>query len=165
MKTCGNCTMCCKLLGVRELPKPPMEWCKHCDKGTGCTIYGMRPQTCQDYECLYLQAFDAGVEPPIHLRPDKCKVVISPGFGETSTGEEVITVHVDPGFPHAWKSPAVFDILCKFALDGAHVVIATDASQNRTLMVPVGPDTVGTKQITMSPPDENGVQHYILGED
>ena len=54
-RSCGTCTLCCKLLQVPEVEKPLGEWCRHCDKGVGCTIYAERPQRCRDFFCGYLQ--------------------------------------------------------------------------------------------------------------
>jgi len=72
-RTCGSCTMCCKIMGVEELGKPPHEWCRHTDVGYGCRIYPDRPPTCKEFECLWLQQTIF----PEELRPDKCRVVLS----------------------------------------------------------------------------------------
>jgi hypothetical protein len=52
-RQCGGCTLCCKLLGVAELSKPPGKWCKHCEVGKGCRIYGDpdRPEVCRGWYC------------------------------------------------------------------------------------------------------------------
>ena len=66
---CDGCTLCCELLPIKALDKPPNEMCKHC-KG-GCTIFPDRPSECSLFECAYYQASDA----PLKLRPDNCKVI------------------------------------------------------------------------------------------
>jgi hypothetical protein len=38
-RSCGSCTLCCKLMPVLlddGEDKPAGEWCKHCTKGVGC---------------------------------------------------------------------------------------------------------------------------------
>src|SRR6516165_9574581 len=38
-RECGKCSLCCKLLPIRELNKPIDTWCPHCRPGHGgCTI-------------------------------------------------------------------------------------------------------------------------------
>jgi hypothetical protein len=70
-RSCGECTLCCRLMGVEELEKPNDKWCVHC-KG-GCQVYNVRPQTCRDFTCLWL----AGAL-RIEDRPDKTGVVCVP---------------------------------------------------------------------------------------
>ena len=48
-KTCGSCTLCCKVVGIAELKKPADVWCGHCNKAKGCRIYDTRPQVCRKY--------------------------------------------------------------------------------------------------------------------
>jgi hypothetical protein len=45
-RTCGTCSLCCKLPYVSELNKPIDPWCKHASpgrEGGGCLIYPDRP--------------------------------------------------------------------------------------------------------------------------
>src|SRR5436305_14221849 len=44
-RSCGDCTLCCKLLSITELEKPIGKWCPHCEIGKGCKIYDCRPQS------------------------------------------------------------------------------------------------------------------------
>jgi len=56
-RTCGPCTVCCTLQGVKEglsIPKPAGVQCPHVCK-TGCSIYEKRPTECQEFACLWLQ--------------------------------------------------------------------------------------------------------------
>lgn len=84
MRDCGDCKVCCKLLGVEALdpPKPPGQWCTHCrpkDGTKGCAIYDHRPKQCADYLCLWRQQSpDGEYQLPDELRPDRCKVMIQP---------------------------------------------------------------------------------------
>src|SRR4051794_5306943 len=75
-KTCGDCTLCCKLLSV-VLPdgehKEDAAWCKHC--AAGCTIYPDRPEGCRTFTCLWLS--DERI--PDDLWPKRSKVVLWTG--------------------------------------------------------------------------------------
>jgi hypothetical protein len=72
-RSCGTCTMCCKLPGIRAVdlteeerklvpPHPPGTACKHCT-ATGCAVYDRRPGVCRDFYC----GFMAGL---VDERPD-----------------------------------------------------------------------------------------------
>jgi hypothetical protein len=52
-RSCDNCTLCCKVMGVEALKKPGMKWCDHCQPESGCTIYLDRPRECADFYCEY----------------------------------------------------------------------------------------------------------------
>ncbi len=70
-RTCGTCTLCCKIMPVLELEKHAMTWCKHCDIGKGCKIYDNPPQSCRTFNCLWL----TNGWMPDSLRPDRCGIV------------------------------------------------------------------------------------------
>src|SRR5712671_1135318 len=53
-RTCGECSLCCKLLPIAVLDKQANLWCQHCKPGNGCSIYNIRPQVCTDYHCGWL---------------------------------------------------------------------------------------------------------------
>lgn len=102
MRTCGTCTMCCKLLHIRELDKPAGVWCRSCNPGEGCTIYATRPQVCRDFECMWLQEECI----PESLRPDKSHVIL----WVDETGDKLF-VSVDPNYPDAWKNKEMRELL------------------------------------------------------
>lgn len=52
-RSCGSCTLCCRLPEIESLSKPADAWCSHCT-GTGCAIYADRPQLCRDFLCLWM---------------------------------------------------------------------------------------------------------------
>ncbi len=156
--SCGTCTMCCKLLGIKELEKKPGEWCGHCAVGKGCKIYHDRPPSCREYQCAYLMGFDQGIIPPLAMRPDKSRVVISPGMGTANDGTEIVTVHVDPGFRDNWKKEPVYGMLVRLALSGAKIVIGWDTGPTKKVMEATGPQTVGFRTVNMSAPDKDGKQ-------
>jgi hypothetical protein len=103
MRTCEECTACCKLVGVSELDKPPGVWCDHCNIGsaTGCQIYEVRPEGCRQFECLWLQTGNSNVTRalPDEMRPDRCKAVFIPPTDDT----KIVSVFVDPATPDEWK--------------------------------------------------------------
>ena len=73
-RSCGDCTLCCKVMAVDAIKKPANKWCQHVCKA-GCEIYEERPQDCIDFECGWLQgAFED------RDRPDKVKVVFDSGY-------------------------------------------------------------------------------------
>lgn len=106
MNTCGNCKLCCKLLGVTEIKKPPNQWCQHCDKtgALGCKIHDTDkyPASCHDFECGYLLS-----DLPEEYRPDRSHVII--------TGQEndlhCLFAHVDPNYPEAYRSKKIERVL------------------------------------------------------
>lgn len=97
-RVCGDCTLCCKLLHVKELKKPSHTDCLYQIDETacrpGCSIYNNRPQSCKDFECLWLQEDDM----PADLRPDKSHVVL--WVNETG---EILIASVDPKYPLAYR--------------------------------------------------------------
>jgi len=78
-RECGDCQLCCKLMNVPGL-KENDEWCKHCDRGVGCSIYTSpeKPQSCSDFLCLWrLDVPNFKDILPESLRPDKCGLVLA----------------------------------------------------------------------------------------
>lgn len=72
MRQCGDCTLCCKILGVAELNKKAREYCPHCEINQGCKIYQTRPKECSDFQCLWLLG-----EIPEDLKPNKTGVMLT----------------------------------------------------------------------------------------
>lgn len=110
--TCGTCTLCCKTLRVDELGKPGNSWCAHCSVGKGCEIYNDRPQSCRDFECVWLQSQRHG-KLPLELRPDQSRVLMT----ATTDGNRLVFV-VDPSRPDAANRPAVRRLIDKLVRDG-----------------------------------------------
>src|SRR5262245_44459275 len=71
-RACDGCTMCCKLMSIKELQKPAQSWCEHCDIGVGCRIYEQRPGDCRKFLCGWLGDERVGDE----WRPSRTKMVI-----------------------------------------------------------------------------------------
>jgi hypothetical protein len=98
---CGGCTLCCKLLPVRELQKPANTRCQHQSR-KGCGIYHQLgfPPSCGLWNCAWL-----GGEEDL-VRPDRCGWVVDivPDMirarnNETGAVQEiqVAQVWVEPG--------------------------------------------------------------------
>jgi len=114
-RQCGNCTLCCRLLGVDAPPvmsKPPNTNCQHCTPGRGCGIYDHRPTQCRTYHCLWLidPTFDDA------FYPAKSHFVISiVDDGRGGDGVAAI-VEVDPHRPDSWLRTPYLERISQVAL-------------------------------------------------
>lgn len=94
-KSCGDCGLCCKLMGVEALEKKPGDWCGHFLKGKGgCGVYQDRPGACRSFTCMWLTSTrldDA-------WKPNKAHFVMY-----TDQGGRRLTIVVDPADPGAWR--------------------------------------------------------------
>ena len=91
-RECGSCTLCCRVLGIGEILKPPGQTCPDCAVGEGCTIYDRRPLTCRDFYCGFLLMKDLGEE----WRPSQSRLIL------LFDGEDNrVRVHVDRVLPSA----------------------------------------------------------------
>ncbi|MFL6857402.1 MAG: YkgJ family cysteine cluster protein [Allosphingosinicella sp.] len=93
-RSCGSCTLCCKMFRIDSLAKPRDEWCRHCAIGRGCTIYDSRPVECRRFHCGYLFWPQAGE----HWFPGRSKMIIVSEMDGT-----LLSIHVDPARPDAWR--------------------------------------------------------------
>jgi hypothetical protein len=78
-RQCGGCTLCCQLVGVRELSKPSFQHCIHERTmrhlaGPGCAIYDKRPHSCRMWRCLWLTS--PADDWPDAERPDRVGFVV-----------------------------------------------------------------------------------------
>lgn len=107
VRSCGTCTLCCKLLLISEINKPHGVWCQHGRPGRGCAIYADRPKECRTFRCGYL----AAPELPEEWHPAKSKIVLvaEPGGG--------VTAVVDPGRADAWKQEPFYSRLKAWSAD------------------------------------------------
>lgn len=129
-KSCGPCTLCCKVMGVSELEKPAGTQCGHCRPGRGCGIYEARPQGCRVFECVWLM----DPEMPHRFRPDQTKVVLDQDHG----GRRLLA-RCDPANPLAWKRQPIYGALKGYAADhwgpGGRIVMAV-AGRRAWLLTP-----------------------------
>jgi hypothetical protein len=105
-RSCGTCSLCCKVLRIEETQSPAGEWCKHCDPGHGCKIHPMRPATCRDFFCLWLTLGEIGE----HWKPAKSKIVL-----RSELDGARIAAHVDRSAPGAWLRAPYYQDLKRWA--------------------------------------------------
>jgi hypothetical protein len=111
-RSCGSCRLCCKIMAVPDFPaKPdPHDWCQHaCDKG--CAIYPQRPESCQDFNCMWL--IDQRI--PDYWFPAKAKIVINPKLDGKNA---YVAFVVDPAYPNRWREEPWFSDIKKMAKAG-----------------------------------------------
>ena len=118
VKSCGDCSLCCKLMGIEALAKPAGQWCGHFRKGAGCGIYADRPPACVSFQCLW-----TGSEKlDDRWRPDRAKFVMF-----TEQDGRRLTVVVDPAAPDAWRKEPYYSRLkamSERAHDGYELLIS-----------------------------------------
>ncbi|MDY6924263.1 MAG: YkgJ family cysteine cluster protein [Pseudomonadota bacterium] len=93
-KSCGDCGLCCKLMGVTALAKPAGKWCRHFSKAAGCAIYETRPADCRAFNCLWLLTDALGPE----WKPATAGFVL-----HSEQGGMRLIVESDPARPHDWR--------------------------------------------------------------
>jgi hypothetical protein len=127
-KSCGDCSLCCKLLGVDALEKAPGQWCAHFKRGGGCGIYETRPKPCRVFHCLWMgseRLEDA-------WRPDRARFLMYP-----EEERRRLNVIVDPAQPDAWRREPYYSRLkamSQRSLDGYSLVICI--GQRRIVLFP-----------------------------
>lgn len=113
-RKCGDCTLCCKLLPVRELDKPANTRCQF-QFSKGCRVYHKAPQfprSCAIWSCRWLVNADTAAL----RRPDRSGYVID-NLPDIIRLTDKVTgavqehfahqVWVDPARPEAWRDPAL----------------------------------------------------------
>src|SRR4051812_10862458 len=158
---CGSCTACCRVFAIPQLekPKPAGVWCEHCAIGDGCRIYENRPSLCVDFACLWLQSQsreDPRERLADELRPDRCKVVITP-----TTNDSVMSAMLMPGMAGAWRRPAVRKLLDRVVRSGMRVVIGMPSATRKTMLSRGPRGDVVESEAEMTEPDENGMQWNV----
>jgi hypothetical protein len=115
-KSCGSCTMCCKVLHIAALNKQHGVWCPHVKPGKGCGIYETRPHECRKFHCGYLSSnlFEDWF-------PARSKIVL---MADATGG---ITAVVDQSRPDAWREQPFYRQLKAWAREllpaGKYVVV------------------------------------------
>jgi hypothetical protein len=114
--------MCCKVLNIKELKKPPGLWCSHALPGKGCGIYADRPSVCQAFYCGWM--IDAKFGP--EWKPQKAKFLVW-----IQPDAAMLHVAVDPDYPNAWTKPPFYAQIKRWA--------AESAASKRFVFVRIGP--------------------------
>jgi hypothetical protein len=110
-RSCGDCRLCCRVLGVDEIGKEPGAWCGHACS-TGCAIYAARPGQCRDFVCSWLAGQFRDED-----RPDRSKLVVvvcSPPRlaldGRTDRTHQLVECHAgEPGAATTKRGRAVLE--------------------------------------------------------
>jgi hypothetical protein len=149
-RSCGECTLCCKLLPVREIEKHANTRCIH-QRHSGCRVYRKDgfPLSCRLWSCLWLvDAQTAGLR-----RPDRSGYVIDmvaqPIWAQDNeTGEmqetAAYTIWCDPARREAWRDPALLalvdqkrvPLLVRYSVEEAMVVIPPSLANGEWLEMP-----------------------------
>lgn len=115
-RSCGTCTLCCRLPEIDEFSKPANAWCENCVAGQGCAVYHARPQLCRDFLCYWMTNDRLGAE----WDPSVANMMV---YGQ---GQQ-ITVLVDPSHSSAWKQQPYAAQLRQWAAEagesGGYVIV------------------------------------------
>ncbi len=104
---CGDCSLCCKVLGIPELEKAKDAWCPNFAAGTGCRIYEDRPASCRNFSCRWLTDASMGPE----WKPSVCKMVLD-------AKPRMLVVHVDPAVSRPWRAEPYYSVLKRLSAQG-----------------------------------------------
>jgi len=114
-KECGECTMCCELLPIPELQKPESILCGFCKINKGCSVYKNRPNSCKEFNCVYIQDEDVDLE----LRPDNSKVMFEK---VTDTLYLALELPRDIG---SWRETKVLDFIEQLNKKGISIIVSS----------------------------------------
>jgi hypothetical protein len=109
-RPCGDCDLCCSVMGIIELEKPAATRCPH--QCGGCSIYGSHPPTCQSFECLWRQ----GAFKDEH-QPNKLGLI----FFSDPDNAKIIHCLVDHERLDCWREPEAMKVIS--AISGKFVVL------------------------------------------
>lgn len=127
-KSCGSCSMCCKLLTITPLDKPAGRWCGHVVKGKGCGIYEDRPSVCRSFRCEWIDSRDLGPE----WRPEVSRFVM---IYTERRGR--LSIVVDPAWPLAWRKEPYYSFIKRLSErthDGFQIIVCI--SDRRIVVFP-----------------------------
>jgi hypothetical protein len=147
-RTCGDCTLCCRLLpvnsdGLRDFKAPRVEVhkaagerCRFQRHGKGCSVYAGRPVACELWSCRWLVDDEAaGLSRPdrshyvVDVMPDQIIITVD----GKSRRFEVLQVWVDPAHRDAHRDPALRAYIDKL---GVPAIIRYDSTEGFVLFPP-----------------------------
>jgi uncharacterized protein len=108
-RSCGTCSLCCKLPEIVVLNKPANTWCQHRTPGNGCGIYQTRPTKCQNFGCGWLT--DTGFGDVWF--PARAKMYLT--FTPAPDGRLDHLLVVDPAWPNRWREAPYLEALKRMA--------------------------------------------------
>ena len=108
-RSCGECGLCCKLIGVKAISKAPFVWCKSYRKSSGCQVYETRPADCRSFVCYWMHAPNLGAE----WRPDRCGFVM-----HVADSGARLNIDVDSAAPQKWRQEPYYSTLKLWAAQG-----------------------------------------------
>ena len=122
-RTCGTCTLCCKVYDVPAVESVAGQWCRHTKQGRGCAIHATRPDHCRAFHCLWMTEAWLGPE----WKPERAKMVLS-----LDPVSRHMNVQVDPGQPNAWRREPYYGQLKRWAVSSLaqkrHVLVHLNKS-------------------------------------
>jgi hypothetical protein len=142
MRQCGGCTLCCKLLPVKELAKAAGERCRYQRTGKGCAVYHTpkMPFSCHFWNCRWLVNDDtADLSRPdrthyvIDIMPDY--VTVTDNVTGEKTNVEVIQIWCDPQHPHAHRDPALRRYIERRAAEGKIALVRYNQKDAISIML------------------------------
>jgi hypothetical protein len=134
-RTCGDCTLCCRVVPVLELAKPPDVWCQHCDPKAGCRIYDQRPNSCRKWWCVWL----LDEQLPEAMKPNRSHVIfdmMSDRVIAEGKPTDVVQLWCDPHYPTAWREPLVLDAIERYAANCGAPTLVRFNGEKATLVSP-----------------------------
>ncbi len=105
-RSCGPCTLCCKVYDVPAVESVAGAWCRPPRAGQGCAIHATRPEHCRAFHCLWMTEAWLGPE----WKPDRAKMVLS-----IDPRSRNMNVQVDPGQANAWRREPYYGQLKRWA--------------------------------------------------
>jgi hypothetical protein len=124
-RQCGDCSLCCKVLGIPELEKPKDRWCPNFVASVGCRIYADRPPSCRSFICRWLTDPAMGPE----WKPNVCKMVID-------SRPKLFVAHVDPAVSQPWRAEPYLSVLRRLSVQGlTKGVIVMVIERRRTIVI------------------------------
>lgn len=129
-RSCGSCSMCCKLYDIPEAQSVAGKWCRHCAPGKGCAIHETRPEVCRKFFCGWMVSAGLGPE----WKPERAKLIIRliPAEGAALC----VAVDVDEGFPAAWQRPGIHAKLKRIAASPGEVIVRVNIGRRRIVVLP-----------------------------
>jgi hypothetical protein len=163
-RTCDGCDVCCTAPGIKEFNKPPAVPCQHlrCGAEGSCSIYAHRPKVCIDFYCLW-RLTDRYL--PDYMKPSLCGFMLAPNNPFAFPG--VITVHVDPARPDAWRTPWAQTLFATLADTWNCIVAVGQVPITSHLFTPGGVlISIADHPSLMQEADGTvGAPSYLFGED